>query len=92
MDDTTDFIVCQRLMAGDGEFLGVDLLCDGQGKGAPFLIAALFVGRNGIVDLCLDTVVSEVSLEFVTTRAEYGEDVIDGIAQATSRKLVANEP
>ena len=37
-DDLCDFIVGQRLMAGDGEFLGVDLLCDGQRKGVPLNI------------------------------------------------------
>ena len=67
-------------MAGDGEFLGVDLLCDGQIKVIPLGIAFLLVGRNGIMDLCFDAVLSEVSLEFVTTLAKHWEDVIDAVA------------
>ena len=67
-------------MAGDGEFLGVDLLCDGQIKVIPLGIAFLFMGRNGIMDLCFDAVVCEVSLEFVATLAKHREDVIDAVA------------
>ena len=32
------------------------------------------------MDLCFYAIVSEVLLEFVATRAEYGEDVIDAVA------------
>ena len=60
--------------------MGVDLLSDGQIKGAPILVTTLFVGRNGIMDLCFYAIVSEVLLEFVATKAEYGEDVIDAVA------------
>ena len=80
VDDTVDLLIGQRLMAGDGEFLGVDLLCDGQIKVIPLGIAFLFMGRNGIMDLCFDAVVCEVSLEFVAALAKHREDVIDAVA------------
>ena len=80
-DDLGDFLVGQGLMAGDGEFFGVDALSDGKFKRAPFLIAFLFVRRNGIVNLGLYAVVCEILLEFVATGAEYGEDMVDRIAQ-----------
>ena len=67
-------------MAGDGEFLGVDLLCDGQFKRIPFFITLLFMGWNGIMDLGFDTVVCEVLLECVATFAKHGEDMIDAVA------------
>ena len=64
-------------MTRDGKFLLMNLLSDGQGKVIPLtIIAALLVRRNGIMDLCCDTVISKVLLEFVTTGAENGEDMI----------------
>ena len=63
-------------MAGDGELLGVDFLCDWQRKFAPFLIAFLLVGRNGIMDLRLDTMICKILLEFITTLTENGEDMM----------------
>ena len=44
-------------MAGDGELLGVDSLGDGQRKVVPGRETVLLVGRYGIVDLRLDTIV-----------------------------------
>ena len=63
-------------MAGDGELLGVDFLCDGQRKFAPFLIAFLLVGRYGIVDLRLHAIVCQIALQFIAMLAENGEDVM----------------
>ena len=79
-DDGGYFIISQGLMAGDGKLLSVNLFGDGQRKGVPFWITLLLMGRNGIMDLRLDTIVCEVLLEFITTRAENGEDVVDAVA------------
>ena len=75
-------------MAGDGEFLGVDELGDGQREGIPVFIALLLVGRKGIMDLGLDAVVSEVTLEFVTMLTEDWEDVIDAVAISKDRTRI----
>ena len=83
---------CHRLMAGNRELFGMDLLCDGQRKSVPFAIALLLVWWNGIMDLRFDAVVCKILLEFVATRAENGENMIDGISRTTSRNLVVNEP
>ena len=74
-------------MAGDGKLLSVNLFGDGQRKGVPFWITLLLMGRNGIMDLRLDTIVCEVLLEFITTRAENGEDVVNAVA--IERKAVS---
>ena len=75
-------------MAGDRELLSVDLLCNGQRKGIPILIAALFVGRNGIMDLCFHTIFKKVFLQSVALGAENGEDVIDTIARSEARTRI----
>ena len=75
-----DFLIGHDLMAGDREFLVVDLLRDGQFKSIPLRIAFLLVGRNGIMDHGLHTIVGEVLLELVTMGTEDSEDVIDAIA------------
>ena len=74
-------------MAGDGKLLSVNLFGDGQRKGVPFWITLLLMGRNGVMDLRLDTIVCEVLLEFITTRAENGEDVVNAVA--IERKAVS---
>ncbi len=68
-------------MAGDGELLGVDSLGDGQGKVVPVRETVLLVGRYGIVDLRLDTIVREVFLQFVATLTQQGQDMIDRVAR-----------
>lgn len=40
----------------EGELYGVDTLADGVGEGAPIFVTLLAVGRNGVVDECLDSV------------------------------------
>ena len=87
-DDGGDFVIRQGLMTGDGEFLGVDELGDGQRKGIPVFIAFLLVGRNRIMNLGLDAVVSEVTLEFVTMLTEDWEDVIDAVAISKDRTRI----
>ena len=62
VDDGGDFVVCHRLMTGDGEFLSVNLLGEGQGKVIPRGITALFVGRNGVMYLRLDAFFREETL------------------------------
>jgi len=64
-DNSSDVLIGHCLIAGDREFLGVDLFSDGERKGVPFLVTFLFVGWNGIMDLCLDSVVCEILLKFV---------------------------
>ena len=68
-------------MAGDGEFLGVDLFGDGQREVVPCLITALLVGRNGIMDLRLDAIGGEECLQFIAMFAENGEDMMHGVAR-----------
>ena len=68
-------------MAGDGEFLGVDLFGDGQREVVPCLITTLLVGRYGIMDLRLDAVGGEECLQFIATLAENGEDMVYGVAR-----------
>ena len=63
-------------MAGDGELLGVDFLCDGQRESAPAFIAFLFVGRYGIVDLRLHAIVCQIALQFIAMLAENREDMM----------------
>ena len=75
------------LMAGDGEFLTMDALSDGErGRGGEevggFGVATLLMGRYGIVDLGLHAMIGKVLLELVTTGAEHGEDMIYGVALA----------
>ena len=67
-------------MAGDAEFLLVDLLGDGERQMIPLLITLLLVGRYGIMYLRFNAVVCEISLQFVAARTENGEDMIDAIA------------
>ena len=67
-------------MAGDGEFLSVNQLSNGKFERAPLLITILLMGRNGIVDLRLDTIVSQIALQFIATGTENGEDVVNAIA------------
>ena len=66
-------------MTGDGEFLRMNLFGDWQGEAIPISIALLFVRRNGIMDLGLHAVVAEILLQFVTTLAEYWEDMPDTV-------------
>ena len=75
-------------MARNGKFLLVDLFRDRQRKVIPLnIITFLLMGRNGIVDLRLDTVVSEIALQFVASRTEDGEDMINAVA--IERKAVS---
>lgn len=80
LDDGLDLLVGHGLMAGDGEFLLADKLCDGQFERIPLPIATLAVGRNGVMNLRLDAFFDEETLQFVAARAENGEDVIDTVA------------
>ena len=74
-------------MAGNGELLGMNELSDGQRKRSPLFVALLLMGRNGIVNLGLDAVISEVAFEFVATGTENGEDMVNTIA--IERKAVS---
>ena len=82
-------------MTWNGEFLGMDLLRDGKIEMTPLAIAALFVRRNGIMNLGFYSIVQEVLLQSVTLRAENGKDVIDGVARSETRTrilLALSEP
>ncbi len=82
-------------MTRDGEFLGVDSLGDRQGKVVPFGKTMLLMRRNRIMDLRLDTIVSEKLLQIIAPLAEDGEDMVYGIARLkrnTNRILVAIDP
>ena len=63
-------------MARDGELLGVDFLSDWQRKVVQLGVTTLTVGRNGIMDLRLDTMICKILLEFITTLTENGEDMM----------------
>lgn len=79
LDDGLDLLVGHGLMAGDGEFLLADKLCDGQFERIPLPIATLAVGRNRVMNLRLDAFFDEETLQFVAARAENGEDMIDAV-------------
>jgi hypothetical protein len=82
-------------MTGDGEFFAMDLFGDGQRKMMQFGVTTLAVRRYGIVDLRLETVVSQILLQFVTTSTEDGKDVPDTVARSAQRtrtRFVALEP
>ena len=67
-------------MAGDREFLRMNLFGNGQGEAIPIGIALLFVGRDGIMNLRLHTVVAEIPLQCIAICTENGEDVPDTIS------------
>ena len=70
-------VECQDGTDGKTEFLTVNALGDGQRQLAPFAVALLTVGWDGVVDECLYAVLREVLLQLVAARAEDGEGVID---------------
>ena len=78
-------------IAGDGEFLGVDALGNRERQVVPFGIAALLVGRNGIMDFRLDAIVEEILAELVATDAENGEDMPDGVALKAGVSVVGSD-
>ena len=80
LDDGLDLLVGHGLMAGDGEFLLADKLCDGQFERIPLLVATLFVRWDRVVYLRLDAVVGEILLESIAAGAENREYVVDAVA------------
>ena len=58
---------------GEAELLLVNLFGNGQREGRTVTIAALTMGRNGVVDEGLDAMLGEMSLEIVAARGENGE-------------------
>ena len=60
--------VCHGRMTGNGQFLGMNLLGDGEREVIPLSVALLLVGRNRIVNLCLHAVVGKEGFQFITTR------------------------
>ena len=88
VDNKFGLFIFHSRMAGNGKFLLVDLFRDRQRKVIPLnIITFLLMGRNGIMDLRLDTVVSEIALQFIATRAEDGENMINAVA--IERKAVS---
>lgn len=78
-------------IAGDGEFLGMDALGNRERQVVPFGIAALLVGRNGIMDFRLDAIVEEILAELVATDAENGEDMPDGVTLKAGVSVVGSD-
>ena len=62
-------------MAGDGEFLGVNLFGDGQREVVPFPTTTLLMRRYGVMDLCFYAVFCEILLQLVAMLAKDGEDM-----------------
>ena len=75
-------------MTGNGKLLLMDLLRNRQRKVIPLnIITILLMGRNRIMDLRLNTVVSQIALQFVATRTKDWEDMINAVA--IERKVVS---
>ena len=65
----------EGLVAGNGDFLTVDLLGDGERERGPGLVACLLMGRKGIMAHGADAMVSEMALERVGRLYQNGEDM-----------------
>ena len=70
-----DFGVGHHGGDGEGEFLSVDQLGDGEGEAVELRVAFLTVGRNGVVDDGLHAVVGEILLQLVAALGADREDV-----------------
>lgn len=60
-----DFGVGEEWGDGEGELLAVDLFGDGEGKGVPFGVTFLLVGRDRVVDEGLHPVVGKIFLQVI---------------------------
>lgn len=68
------------MIAGDGEFLGVDLFGNGEGEVIPFLIATLFVRGDGIMNLSFYAMVLQILLQTIAVLTKNREDMPNAVA------------
>lgn len=57
--------------------MGAEAFGYGVAAVVPFLVALLFVGRDGIVNECLNAVVGKILLQLVAAFRHYREDMED---------------
>lgn len=67
-------------MAGDGEFLSVDLLSDREREIVPIAVAMLLVWRYGIMNLSLYTIILKILLKAVAMLTKHREDMPNAVA------------
>ena len=67
-------------MAGDGEFLSVNLLSDGEREIIPIAVATLLVRRYGIMNLSLNTIILKILLKAVAMLTKHRKDMPNAVA------------
>ena len=66
-------------MAGDGEFLSVDLLSDREREIVPIAVAMLLVWRYGIMNLSLYTIILKILLKAVAMLTKHRKDMPNAV-------------
>ena len=67
-------------MAGNGKFLSVNLLSDGEREIIPIAVATLLVRRYGIMNLSLNTIILKILLKAVAMLTKHREDMPNAVA------------